>query len=79
MQVIKYNSGDMLYLYSDGLKDQFGVEENKKFRFDRQMQLFGKVHHLPAREQEKIIVATFKEWKEKLDQIDDVMVIGLRL
>lgn len=78
-KVIKYNTGDMLYMYSDGLKDQFGGEKNKKFRFDRQLKLFEEIHKLPAGEQERIIVTTFKEWKGKEDQVDDVMVIGLRL
>jgi len=78
-QSIKYNSGDMLYLYSDGLKDQFGGKNNKKFMFDRQVDLFEKVHLLPAPQQEKIITSTFHDWKGELDQVDDVMVIGVRL
>ena len=78
-QVIKYNSGDMLYLYSDGLKDQFGGEYDKKFRFDRQVKLFEKIYQLPAHEQKIAIIETFEEWKGDLDQVDDVMVIGVRL
>lgn len=78
-QTINYSSGDMLYLYSDGLKDQFGGERNKKFMFDRQVQLLEKVHHLTASEQEKIIIKTFEAWKGNHDQVDDVMVIGMRL
>jgi hypothetical protein len=47
--------------------------------FDRQVQLLEKVHHLTAPEQEKIIIKTFAAWKGNQDQVDDVMVIGVRL
>jgi serine phosphatase RsbU (regulator of sigma subunit) len=78
-QVIEYKSGDMLYLYSDGLKDQFGGDDDKKFMAKRQTALFEKVHHLPNHEQKEIIIKTFEEWKGEQNQVDDVMVIGVRL
>jgi len=78
-QVIKYKSGDMLYLYSDGLKDQFGGDDDKKFMAKRQTELFEKVHNLPTHEQKQIIIKTFREWKGEKKQVDDVMVIGVRL
>ncbi len=78
-QTINYSSGDMLYLYTDGLKDQFGGEKNKKFMFERQVQLLEKTHNLAALEQERIIMKTFEAWKGDVDQVDDVMVMGVRL
>ncbi len=78
-QEISYKSGDMLYLYSDGFKDQFGGEHNKKFMFRRQVQLFESVDHLPAQKQEEIILNTLHNWQGDLAQVDDIMIVGTRL
>ncbi len=78
-QTINYNDGDMLYLFSDGYKDQFGGAKNKKFMSKRLLTLFEQIHHLPAAEQHREVTNTFNNWKGKEKQVDDILVMGLRL
>lgn len=72
-------TGDMLYTYSDGYQDQFGGPEGKKFMSKRFKELLQSVSHLPCNEQYKVIEQAFSEWKGEGPQIDDVLVVGVRI
>jgi serine phosphatase RsbU (regulator of sigma subunit) len=76
---IDISSPTMLYLYSDGYQDQFGGAEDKKFLPSRLNALFEAIHQQPTSEQQAVVAQTFEDWKGSRSQIDDVMVIGLRL
>jgi ligand-binding sensor domain-containing protein/serine phosphatase RsbU (regulator of sigma subunit) len=73
------NKGDSIYLFSDGYTDQFGGPLGKKFMTVGVKNLINKVHTLPIEEQLKTIEDNFNDWKGDLDQIDDVLFMGLRL
>ncbi len=75
----EYESGTMLYLSSDGLQDQFGGEEDKRFTSARALNLFSSVHRLPGTEQAKIISQTLDQWIGDEEQTDDILTIGIRL
>ena len=77
--VVQLNEGDMFYLLSDGFSDQFGGKDGKKFKVSRIKELFANIHKKPAPEQKAIIERTIEEWRGNLEQIDDVMVIGVRV
>ncbi|MBL0047768.1 MAG: SpoIIE family protein phosphatase [Bacteroidetes bacterium] len=77
--VIDIKSGDSFYIFSDGFADQFGGPKGKKYLYKRMQELFVQHHHLPAEEQRKKIIQEFYEWKGKEEQVDDVLVIGVRL
>ncbi len=76
---IYLNKGDSFYLFSDGYCDQFGGPGGKKF-MSRQFQklLFG-MRHLSMKEQEEALDKTFREWRGDLEQVDDILVIGVRV
>lgn len=74
-----YSEGDMLYLGSDGYQDQIGGEKFKKFSSKRLHETLGKINHLPCGDQLEILQLSFDRWKNHLDQIDDVCLMGLRL
>ncbi len=76
---IKLQPGDCIYIYSDGYADQFGGPNNKKFKYNRLKELLLAVSHLPMAEQEKILSEQFDSWKGSNDQIDDVLVMGVRV
>jgi len=76
---IKVEKGDVLYLFSDGYADQFGGASGKKFMYKPFQQLLLSLSHMPMEEQLVHIGSTFEEWKTGYDQIDDVLVIGLRV
>jgi len=75
---IELQKGDCLYLFSDGLQDQFGGPKNKKFKRNNIRELIRKVHNRPMKHQKDIFKAEFKEWKGRLEQTDDVLVMGIR-
>lgn len=77
-QNIPLNSGDMVYLFSDGMADQFGGPAGKKFKYAALKNLFLEVNNNTLEEQKRIIEARFLEWKGDLEQVDDVMIIGLK-
>jgi serine phosphatase RsbU (regulator of sigma subunit) len=69
----------MLYLFSDGYKDQFGGKENTKFMARKFNELLLRIHHLPLSEQRIILERTIEEWKGGHAQTDDILVLGIKL
>lgn len=67
------------YLSSDGYVDQFGEGTGKKYLSKRFQDLLAKISALPMEEQATKIEKDFTEWKGRLEQVDDVMVIGVRV
>lgn len=68
---------DCIYLSTDGYADQFGGERGKKFMVKRFHELLINLHKLPMNEQQTIIANTFNKWKGNLQQVDDVLVLGI--
>lgn len=77
-QEIDLESGDMLYAFSDGYPDQFGGPKGKKFLSKRLRELLCENASHPGVDQETILAATFDSWRGKLEQVDDVLVVGVR-
>jgi serine phosphatase RsbU (regulator of sigma subunit) len=71
--------GDCVYIFSDGYPDQFGGPQGKKFKYDNFRSLLFKIHELSPRKQLKMVQQGFADWKGDLPQLDDVLLIGLRL
>ena len=76
---IDMKQGDRVYMFTDGFPDQFGGPQGKKFKYRPFKDLLLEVHERPLEEQQRILSLIFDEWKGDLSQIDDVLVIGLRL
>lgn len=72
-------SGDMLYVFSDGYADQFGGPKGKKFMMRRFRELLTDIHKKPVDEQHDLLLAHYKNWKGNLEQIDDIIVMGIRI
>jgi len=75
---INLQKDDILYMFSDGYPDQFGGPEGKKFKFRRFRHLLLTIYKLPMDKQMALLDASIEEWKGDYDQIDDIMVIGIR-
>lgn len=69
---------DILYLFSDGYSDQFGGPEGKKFKYRRFRHLLLTIHKLSMERQLAILDASIEEWRGDYEQVDDIMVIGIR-
>ena len=76
---IELRSNDLFYLFSDGYADQFGGPKNKKFKYRRFRDHLLAIHHLPMQEQYQDLITTFKKWKGDTVQIDDVLVMGIKI
>lgn len=80
-QSIATEPGDVLYLFSDGFADQFGRVGNreKKFSYRRFRELLTEISSLPMAQQRSRLVEEFSAWKGSQPQLDDVLVLGVRL
>lgn len=76
---IPLQKDDMIYLFSDGYYGQFGGAEDKKFGVVRFRTMLQKISTLPIEEQQKIVDCTFNSWKGPSEQIDDILVMGIRV
>ncbi|MBP5418952.1 MAG: SpoIIE family protein phosphatase [Bacteroidales bacterium] len=75
-QDIDFQKGDIFYMFSDGYIDQFGGQEQKKFKTRRFKHLLMNIHKLPAKDQKIILNQKHNEWRGNIEQTDDVSVIG---
>jgi len=71
-------ANDVIYIFSDGYADQFGGPDGKKFKYRRFRHLLLTIHKLPMEKQRSILDASIEEWKGGMDQVDDILVIGIK-
>ena len=77
--MLKLAEGDALYLFSDGYADQFGGPSGKKLMTRTLKDLLLRMHNTEMSLQKKELEKTFESWRGSLDQVDDVLVIGIRI
>jgi len=77
--IIKLQENDIIYLFTDGYADQFGGPNGKKFRNSAFKNLLTAIHDKSMKEQKEILEKTFYEWKGNREQIDDILIIGIRI
>jgi serine phosphatase RsbU (regulator of sigma subunit) len=70
---------DSIYLFSDGLSDQFGGPDGKKMKIARLRRMIEQVEALPMDEQKAVIINFYDEWKGTFDQVDDILLMGVRV
>lgn len=71
--------GDVFYIFSDGYVSQFGQGNGEKFKSSRLKELLNQIHPLPMAEQREILDKRLDEWRCDYDQVDDVLVLGVRI
>jgi serine phosphatase RsbU (regulator of sigma subunit)/Tfp pilus assembly protein PilF len=76
---IQLEYGDVFYLFSDGFIDQKGGKDNKKFMSRKFKDLLIKIHQEPMEDQKLILDKTLTDWMGDNSQIDDILVIGVRV
>jgi len=69
---------DMIYLFSDGFADQFGGENDSKYKAKPFKRLLLRINAEPAAKQRELLELELKTWMGKLDQVDDILVMGIR-
>ena len=78
-QKIELMKNSCLYVFSDGFADQFGGDQGKKFMTKNFKALIQSISLKPAVEQEKEITESHAHWRGNYEQVDDILVIGLKM
>ncbi len=76
---IDFQKGDIFYLFSDGYEDQFGGPENKKFMAKKFEELLREISPMPLNDQKKMLIERLSAWMGNNEQVDDILVIGIKL
>ena len=76
---ISLSKGDTFYMFTDGFVDQFGGEKGKKFMTKRFQELLLSIQDKTMDEQKTILNTTIENWKGNVEQVDDILVIGIRI
>ena len=71
--------GDSMYIFSDGMADQFGSKTSKKFSYERLRKTFVALSELDMKDQREELRRIWLEWKGDQEQTDDILVMGFRL
>jgi serine phosphatase RsbU (regulator of sigma subunit)/HAMP domain-containing protein len=75
---IELQRGDMVYVFSDGYADQFGGPKGKKFLYRRFRELLQEISAQPTDRQRMLLHDAFNAWRGAHEQVDDILVIGMR-
>lgn len=75
---IDIEKNDMIYLFSDGITDQFGGPKNKKFMLKHLKEVLQSNHNQTMAQQKEIILNEFTRWKGNFVQTDDILILGIR-
>ena len=75
----KLQEGDIIYLFSDGYADQFGGPDDKKFRYKTLKEKLLRLHKEPMEKQKMELERIFYNWKGSTEQLDDVLLIGIKI
>lgn len=76
---VNINKGDIVYLSSDGFPDQFGGEKGRKLKWKGLKEFLGNLGAFPIEEQKQMVDNFFMNWKNELEQLDDVCMIGVKI
>lgn len=76
---IEVQKDDAIYVFSDGLADQFGGPKGKKFKYKQFRDLLVSISSKPMEQQKELLHSALKDWMQDYEQIDDICVIGVRV
>jgi serine phosphatase RsbU (regulator of sigma subunit) len=76
---LQLETGDSIYVFSDGYADQFGGKNGKKFKYNQLKELLLSIQDMPMKQQYEVLLSAFEKWRGNLEQVDDVLLIGLKV
>jgi serine phosphatase RsbU (regulator of sigma subunit) len=76
---VRLNKGDTFYMFTDGFADQFGGPNRKKLMTKKFKDILVSIQHLPMPEQQKHLDHFIEDWRGDTEQVDDILVIGVRV
>jgi len=75
---VTFDAESVYYLFSDGFMDQFGGNENKKFNLHNFAEMLQRCATLDFEAQKKLLQESFNTWMGQNQQLDDVLVMGIK-
>jgi len=75
---LEIKKDDIVYLFSDGYVDQLGGPDRKTFKTKKFKDMLLSNSHLPMNEQKELLDTTLEAWRGNVEQIDDILVIGIK-
>jgi serine phosphatase RsbU (regulator of sigma subunit)/Tfp pilus assembly protein PilF len=78
-QLIQLKKGDVLYACTDGFVDQFGGPKGKRFMLKNFKTLLREIYYKSMDEQKELLNETLDGWMAESSQIDDILVMGIRI
>ena len=76
---IDVEEGDTFYIFSDGYADQFGGPKDKKYLYKRFREFLLSIHNKPMDKQRILLEANMAQWMGDKEQVDDIIVIGVKI
>ena len=76
---VSFKENDIIYLFTDGYVDQIGGLQRKTFKSIRFKKLLKEISHKPLEEQKSILREEHEIWRAGQEQIDDILILGVRL
>ena len=77
-QEIQLEKDDVVYMFSDGITDQFGGSEEKKFSKKKLMTLLLENQNKSLKSQKLIVYKELESWTQNHEQTDDIVMIGIK-
>ena len=75
---IQLISNDIVYVFSDGFADQFGGPDNKKFKYKAFKSLLLEIYKKDLHTQKTMLYNAFNKWKGNEQQVDDILIAGIK-
>ena len=79
VHAIELQRGDTFYIFTDGYADQFGGEKSKKFMYKNLLEQLKNIQHKNMQDQKIVLEAAFEKWRGDIEQVDDVLIIGVKI
>lgn len=76
---IEFVDGTTFYLFTDGFADQFGGPQGKKYKLTQMKAMLLSIQDHDIHEQERMLDQTIENWRGSLEQVDDMLIVGLRV
>jgi serine phosphatase RsbU (regulator of sigma subunit)/Tfp pilus assembly protein PilF len=76
---LKFEKGDRIYLFTDGISDQFGGEKGKKLMAKKFQQILIEIQDYGMNQQSELFNKFMNDWKGAYEQTDDILLIGIEL
>ena len=76
---VQLSHNDLIYLFTDGYVDQIGGPRRKSFKSKYLRDLLLNIHVKNMEEQKNILEETIEDWKGEIDQIDDILIMGIKV